>query len=228
MLAVEAGAVNYVENHPDFPALVQQDNPACGCLPPLYHAAVQPFLYFLGVAQFPESGSALPSWRMVAVLLSLGVKPNIVVRGRLNDLDPPRTQWREFLSCSLWCASLSEDAKLQLADVAAMFLAAEADPTLEIPAWVVELLSDEANWDKLNTPRENLLRAIDLLAGKERGIVPAILDENVMPPTTIVEDPIVDTTHAALREELTPDETGWFEHCPLDYSALRGRGCQII
>ena len=44
ILAIETGAINYVQQHPDTPTLAQSKTRACKCLPLLYHATALPFL----------------------------------------------------------------------------------------------------------------------------------------------------------------------------------------
>jgi hypothetical protein len=54
-----------------------------------------------------------------------------------------------------------------VAEITAMFLAAGADPTQDIPDWVLLYLSDHTRWGRLTIPRDQLLRALEVLREKK-------------------------------------------------------------
>jgi hypothetical protein len=84
LLAVEAGAVNYARQHPDFTQLAQSTAHACGCLPLLYHAVALPLMNGK-VKRWAIWGQGkdrmgVLSYEMASLLLSNGGDPNYMIK----------------------------------------------------------------------------------------------------------------------------------------------------
>lgn len=79
VIAIEAGASNYVRQHASLPSMASLSEPSCGCLPLLWYAIEPSSL--LGLQS--DDGSSLTSWKstraghsMIRVLLEAGCDPN--------------------------------------------------------------------------------------------------------------------------------------------------------
>ncbi|KAH6887618.1 prion-inhibition and propagation-domain-containing protein [Thelonectria olida] len=118
LLAVEAGAANFVKQHPDFPAI--HGHRSCGCKPILYHALGKQFLS-VNFNDQPSQGR-LRSAEMVQLLLSSGCNADDFV---CTDLGKT-SLW------SLWLddvgkfsvSGLSEEKKRMLGSITEQFLKA--------------------------------------------------------------------------------------------------------
>ncbi|KAH6855875.1 hypothetical protein B0I37DRAFT_366022 [Chaetomium sp. MPI-CAGE-AT-0009] len=79
IIAIEAGAGNYLRQHPSLPSMASANEPPCGCLPLLYYAIESNSL--LGL-QFANDDRLVPwksrrsAYSMIRILLDAGCDPN--------------------------------------------------------------------------------------------------------------------------------------------------------
>jgi hypothetical protein len=163
IVAAESGALNYVKAHPDFAEFCRLGSHiSCGCFPLFYHVAAHPVCSIM-VANQPGRPSELRT--SISLFLSLGADPNmLVVRHTWGDtyLDTP---WRSWI---VWVKSHLRGPvnRAAEADTMAMFLAAGADPTEEVPAWILPYLVDPKHRDALTVSDAQLASAVSALQGQ--------------------------------------------------------------
>jgi hypothetical protein len=168
LLAAESGAVNYVKAHPDFAEFCKLGGRiSCGCLPLFYHAAAHPLNCTVMVSNQPGPPSAVRT--TISFFLSMGVDPNMTVAQRVAGSDGERTcldtPWRGWLSWSQYTRQDPDDLAAA-ADITAMFLAAGADPTVKVAAWILPYLVDQKNRDTLTVSDAQLASAVTALQGE--------------------------------------------------------------
>ncbi|KAH6641125.1 hypothetical protein F5144DRAFT_641863 [Chaetomium tenue] len=173
VLAAESGAINYMKAHPDFGEFCKPGvHMSCGCFPLFYHAAAHPLGFSIMSAHPPGPPSALRT--TISFFLSLGADPNMPVAYRLSEpagqttyLDTP---WRGWIGWarSVWAGPGDRAA---VADIMAMFLAAGADPTEEVPAWILPYLADPKYRDTLAVSDAQLASAVSALRGEMLQVV---------------------------------------------------------
>jgi len=176
MIAVESGATNFVKSHPAFHVLAGARRPACGCLPPIYHAACQPMLRrILRAGNVPCGGETrtamlakLISKDMISLLLQAGGDMNQRV-----SHDSQETYWERTMTIlpRIWPRGgawwkKEHCSRLEFADVAMVFLDASAEQrkvvfsrqTVEYLRWWLEDCEDRTKfpspkatrvWEKL-------------------------------------------------------------------------------
>ncbi|EAQ86206.1 hypothetical protein CHGG_07459 [Chaetomium globosum CBS 148.51] len=171
VLAAESGAINYMKAHPNFPEFCQPGvHISCGCFPLFYHATAHPLSFSIMSAHPPGPPSALRT--TISFFLSLGADPNMTVTHRLSEpagqatyLDTLDTPWRGWIGWALNIWSGRTD-RAAVADIMAMFLAAGAHPTEEVPAWILPYLADPKYRDTLTVSDAQLAGAVSALRGE--------------------------------------------------------------
>ena len=126
LLAIEAGAVNYVGTHPGLQALVQHKGNGCSCQPVLLHAISRRILdaTFQTSALSEGDGANVPSQDIVNLLLRSGCDPN-------QELSEYRrkTLWKVLLErINLRISDYNASGIKKWAELVESFLEAGADP----------------------------------------------------------------------------------------------------
>ncbi|OAL53429.1 hypothetical protein IQ07DRAFT_360507 [Pyrenochaeta sp. DS3sAY3a] len=122
LLAIEAGAVNYVRKHPDLQALVQHEGNGCSCKPVLLHAISRSILdaTFQTSASSKGDGANVPSQDIVSLLLRSGCDPNQEY-GR-------RTLWKVLIDrMDRWISDCNASGVGKWVELIESFLEAGAD-----------------------------------------------------------------------------------------------------
>lgn len=142
VLALEAGAVNYVKSHPEFVKLAGPGPPTCGCLPALYHAIALPYLNGNVQRWGRNDRLGFLSQDMAALLLRSGGDPNIVS----GSGETAWTPWEAWLA-AIERTFIEDTGMLDIAGIAMMFLDAGANHENSV--------CNARSWVKLNFLRRD-------------------------------------------------------------------------
>lgn len=126
LLAIEAGAVNYVRTQPNLQALAKHDRHVCRCWPVLSHTVNRMILSedFQTTNRSRVDGGHLSSRDMASLLLRSGCNPNEPLP------DGPLTPWTFWLQDQeLKISDFSDFGKMEFLLFAEEFLQAGANPT---------------------------------------------------------------------------------------------------
>ncbi|KAK6082668.1 hypothetical protein SCUP515_02423 [Seiridium cupressi] len=173
LLAIEAGATQFVRKHPDLLILVKHDREICRCMPVLYHA-IKGLEFNQGLRR---QGTSVDTVRL---LLGLGCNPNEPLV--FDRTDTPWRAWLDFVT--KWVDELD---RLEVLEIAEQFLQAGADPwpQIDVLDWLdrvfVQAETDRSNLDEVNPidersgailkeRAENLIRLIKEQRQRQTGL----------------------------------------------------------
>lgn len=158
ILAAEAGASNYVRQHPEFAQLTQPTAHVCDCLPLLYHATGFPLIHDKGkVWRRGSGGLGTLTKKMSLLLLSHGGDPNFLIDEEVDTITTPWITWLH--SCHR--TVLDDLEQLEVAEIMVMFLNAGADLVDDLQEWIRE------EFQKRPCPRVQM-KGVELLHLVER------------------------------------------------------------
>lgn len=162
LLAIEAGAVNYVRRHPYLHALVKHDRTSCGCLPLLFHAVRRVLLESV----FEGIGVGFKSREMIDLLLSYECSPG--ERIHAND-EASSTPWIAWLKDAQRMTFEGVD-NLEILDMVEKFLRADADSqpaNISLKGWICELFIENETNEAVRERARAILQPIDELREME-------------------------------------------------------------
>ncbi len=166
LLAAEFGAVNYLKAHLESLQQALRNELEVSCDHPrmLEYSVCRPLLSSMGHGLYRNL--SLPSKSVISLLLSSGADPKLT---RPPNKGTTRFYWLDYVVSGAWRRSCGEH---DVVDITVMFLAAGADPdSAMVGSWIPRFLSNETNWGELTVPRNDLLRAIEILQQRGRHVI---------------------------------------------------------
>ncbi|KAK5637025.1 hypothetical protein RRF57_012737 [Xylaria bambusicola] len=163
LLAIEAGAVNCVKQHPYLHTIVKHDRISCGCLPLLFHAVRRVLLERV----FGNVEVDFMSREMIDLLLSYGCSPGESIHP--NDEASSTTPWITWLKDVQGMAFERVD-NFKILDTAERFLRADADPqptNISLKGWIGELFIENETNEAVRERACAILRLIEELREME-------------------------------------------------------------
>ena len=181
LVAIEAGAINYVRTHPDLQALAKHDRHMCGCWPVLCHAVRRMILSedFQTTNRSRVDGGHFSSRDMASLLLQSGFNPNDSIPATML------TPWILWLQDQeLKVSDLSDLGKMEVLLFAEVFLQGGANPTpghFALAGFLDRKLLSKNSSEQV---REKS-RAVQLLIqeSRERRATPPVVPKIVTPAT---------------------------------------------